>query len=198
MIATDAQTRCTRDEYLARERANEHRSEYIDGWMRPMPRNDQRHNLIVGSLITGVGRAPRDRPCRCFAVNMRVKVPATGFYTYPDLVAVCGEAVFEDEHLDTLLNPGVAVEVLSDQTERYDRGVKSAHYRRLDSLHEYVLVSQTLPLVEQYIRAGDVWKYRPIEELDGSLTIETLGCTLPLADIYEGVEFPAAGERERR
>jgi Uma2 family endonuclease len=121
---------------------------------------------------------------------MRVKVTRTGLYTCPDIAALRDEPRFEDEHADTLLNPSVIVEVLSPSTESYDRGEKFAHYRRLETLREYILVSQVTPRVEHYLRAGDTWVLTELDGADAELTIASLGCTLRLADIYGRVEFP--------
>jgi Uma2 family endonuclease len=117
-------------------------------------------------------------------------VSRTGLYTYPDVMAVCGEAQFLDQEVDTLLNPSVIVEVLSRTTESYDRGAKFGHYRQLNSLQEYVLVSQDRVLVERFTRHGDDWLFSAYDSLDASLKLESIGCEIPLREIYAGVEFP--------
>src|SRR5206468_6291774 len=117
-------------------------SEYINGQIYAMSGASREHNLIVVNLIRELSSQLRGRPCEVYASDMRVKVRPTGMYTYPDVVAVCGEPRFEDEQVDTLVNPAVIVEVLSPSTEAYDRGQKFAHYRKLESLTEYVLVAQ--------------------------------------------------------
>lgn len=110
-------------------------------------------------------------------------------YTYPDVVAVCDEPRFEDTHIDTLLNPLVIVEVLSESTEAYDRGEKFAHYRRLDTLREYVLVAQDKVRVEHYVREGEQWILSEISDSDGTLHLASVDCHVMLAAIYEKVEF---------
>lgn len=186
----------TPDEYLRLERAADHKSEFVNGRIYAMSGASRDHNQIVFNLAREIGTQIRGRPCAAFVNDMRVKVPRTELYTYPDLVALCGEALLEDSHNDTLLNPSVIVEVLSASTASYDRGEKFAHYQSLDSLREYILISQNLPRVEQYVRTGELWMLNAINGLDASVSIETLGCTLALADIYERVEFPAVLERE--
>jgi Uma2 family endonuclease len=121
--------------------------------------------------------------------DMRLKVTETALYTYPDVAALCGEPEFEDAEQDTLTNPSLIIEVLSDSTERYDRGDKFAHYRRLTSLQDYVLVSQRRPLVEHFTRHGQEWILRMGEGLEAVLPIPAMGCELPLADIYDKVSF---------
>ena len=124
-----------------------------------------------------------------FTNDMRLKVTETGLYTYPDVAALCSEPEFEDAEQDTLMNPSFIIEVLSDSTERYDRGDKFAHYRRLTSLQDYVLVSQHRPLVEHFARHGEEWILRMAEGLEAILPLPAMDCELPLADIYDKVSF---------
>lgn len=196
-MAPLAQPRYTADEYLRLERAADHRSEFVNGRIYAMSGASRRHNLLVVNLSREISAQLRGRSCESYVSDMRVKVGQTGLYTYPDLAALCDEPVFDDDHVDTLVNPAVIIEVLSESTEKYDRGEKFAHYPRLDSLREYILVSQNLPRVEKYVRHGEHWLLTEVDGLDASLDIESLGCTVSLADIYDRVEFPAAGEREQ-
>lgn len=121
-----------------------------------------------------------------------MKVLATEAYLNPDLVALCDAPELEDSFEDTLLNPAVIIEVLSESTERYDRGDKFAHYRRIDTLREYILVAQDKVRVERYVRHGDHWMLSEIADLDGVLRIETLGCEVALRDVYERVDLAAS------
>ena len=187
-----AQPRVTPAEYLALERRAREKSEYVNGRIYAMAGAGRVHNLIAGNVFGELRTMLRGRPCETYMSEMRVKVQHTGMYTYPDVVALCGEPRLEDAELDTLLNPSVIVEVLSPSTESYDRGEKFAHYRRLDTLQEYVLVAQVKPRIEHFRREGDHWVLTEISDADGALTLSSLGCTLALADIYERVEFPAA------
>jgi len=121
---------------------------------------------------------------------MRVKVSPTGLYTYPDLIVVCGKAQFDDTHLDTLLNPTLIVEVLSDSTEAYDRGRKFEQYRKLESLAEYLLIAQHRPHVESYRRQPDQqWLLTESTGLKNTLRLGSIDCELALAEIYDKVEF---------
>jgi len=151
------------------------------------------HNLIAGNVFAEIRAQLRGRPCETYAADMRVKVQPTGMYTYPDVVALCDEPRLEDDHFDTLLNPSVIIEVISPATESYDRGEKFAHYRRLASLREYVLVAQTTRRVEHYRRDGDSWVLTEISAPDGELALQSLGCAVKIADIYDRVAFPAGG-----
>jgi Uma2 family endonuclease len=181
-------------DYLDLERKSEIRSEYIAGRIFAMSGASRRHNLIAGNLFREISSAMRGRACEAYMSDMRVKVSATTMYTYPDIATVCGEPRFEDAHIDTLLNPTMIVEVLSTSTEAYDRGEKFAHYRRLDSLREYVLVAQDKIRIEHYQREGEQWILSEIGEPNGTLHLPSVDCHVALAAIYEKVEFgDAAG-----
>jgi Uma2 family endonuclease len=178
-------------EYLAFERKAETRSEYYRGEIFAMAGASKEHNLVNFNLAGEIHAALKGQSCQGFANELRVKVDRTGLYTYPDVIIVCEEPQFEDEELDTLLNPQVIIEVLSDSTEAYDRGKKFSHYRQLTSLKEYVLVSQHEPLVERYSRDIDGnWKIEDIRGLEAELTLDSVPVTVKLAEIYARVEFP--------
>ncbi len=182
------------EEYLALERAAEIRSEYVDGQMCGIAGDSAAHNLVAGNLGAELRAALRGKPCRPYVENMRVKVSASGRYTYPDVLVVCGEE-FEDEHQDTLLNPVVIAEVLSESTEKYDHTGKFELYRKLESLKEYVLIAQDRCYVEVYTRQpdGESWLFRDIQDIHATLNLESVGCSVPLSEIYFDVELPEPG-----
>src|SRR6476661_5007696 len=140
----------TSDQYLALEREAEYRSELVNGQIYSMSGASREHNLITTNLSREISTQLRGKPCETYSSDMRVKISPTGMYTYPDVTVACGEPRFEDDHVDTLLNPTVIVEVLSPSTEAYDRGEKFAHYRKLDTLSDYVLISQDKARVEHF------------------------------------------------
>jgi len=181
----------TPQEYLARERRAETKSEYLRGEVFAMSGASRAHNLICANTVIALGSQLRDRDCEVYQSDMRLKVSPTGLYTYPDVTVVCGEPEFEDAEVDTLLNPKVLVEVLSPSTADYDRGGKFTHYRRLPSLDEYVLISQDRPLVEHYVRQGeDEWLLTEQTSLQDTLVLPSIDCRLPLSEIYLKVRFP--------
>lgn len=185
-----ARTYLTAEEYLALERSSEERHEYLDGEMLAMTGGSWEHSLIIGNLVAELKQRLRGGPCAVHASEMRVRVPS-GDCSYPDIVVVCGPPRFADEKRDTVLNPTLLIEVLSPSTESYDRGRKSEGYRTLESLQEYVLAAQNRPAVERYQRQENgFWLLSDISGLDRSLPLASLGCELPLAVIYDGVEFP--------
>ncbi len=176
-------------EYLALERKADRKSEYLNGQIFAMSGASRRHNQITVNIAGELGAQLRGRPCFAFVSDMRTKVPMTGTYAYPDVVALCEEPVFEDPHLDTLLNPNVIVEVLSDSTEAFDRGEKFSHYRRIPSLTDYVLIDQRKVRVEHYVRRNTQWVLTEIDDPNDTVELDSIGCSLSLRDIYDKVEL---------
>lgn len=150
-MSSYAKQRCSAQEYLELERRAATKSEFFAGEIFAMTGASRDHNLIVANLVRELTLELKGRPCETYPSDMRVKVNATGLYTYPDLAVVCGPPQFDDEQKDTLLNPTLIVEVLSISTEAYGRGKKFAHYRKIGSLAEVLLVSQDKPHVDRYV-----------------------------------------------
>lgn len=184
-----AQPKYTAEQYLDLERQAKQRNEFLDGHVFAMAGASRQHNLIAGNIFAEIRDQTRGRPCETYINDMRVRVRATGLYTYPDVVALCGEPSFEDAHQDTLLNPVVIIEVLSESTEAYDRGEKFAHYRRLESLSDYVLIAQDKVRVEHYARQGQQWILSEASDLSGAISLASIGCEIALRNIYERIEF---------
>jgi Uma2 family endonuclease len=179
----------TPEEYLALERKAEYKSEYFAGEIFAMSGASERHNLIAGNVFATLHAQLRNRPCRVYMSDIRVKVSPTGLYTYPDVVVLCGEPRFDDEHKDTLLNPIVIIEVLSPSTEACDRGEKFTHYRKLASVAEYVLISQEKPHVEHFVRQPDnQWLLSEASDPHDTVQLPSINCALALSDVYEKVE----------
>lgn len=179
-------------QYLEIERKANHKSEYFSGQMFAMAGASREHNLITGNVVGEMRQRLKGSPCETYPSDMRVLVPATGLYTYPDATVACGEPEFADGNVDILLNPLVIVEVFSDSTENYDRGANFAQYQRIESLREYVLVSQDKPRVERYSRQADSgqWLYEKSDGIEAIVTLNALGFVLPLMEIYARVNFP--------
>ncbi len=178
------------EQYLAIERAAETRSEYFRGEMFAMTGASRFHNLIAGNVGRRLNEQFDDRPCEVYQTDMRVKVSPTGLYTYPDIVVTCEHPKFEDSSVDTLLNPQVLFEVLSPSTESWDRGKKFGNYRRIDSLREYVLISQDRMLVEKFARLPDgEWLLSEVSSPDDRLVLDSVSCSIRLSDIYAKVEL---------
>ena len=184
------------EQYLARERKAEFRSEYYRGEMFAMAGASWVHALIKDNIAGEARGQLKNGACRVLTSDMRVKVNATGLYTCPDIVIVGEEPQFEDSYFDTLLNPRVVVEVLFESTEKYDRGDKFGHYRKVASLQEYVLVAQDRPLVERYVRQeGGDWLLTAVNGLTETFSFGTVDVRIALAEIYRGVTFPETTSR---
>jgi Uma2 family endonuclease len=177
-------------EYLELERKAEFKSEYLDGTIVPMPGATRIHNLVNKNVSGLLWLQLREKSCEVYQSDM--KVPTLKKYSYPDTVVVCGEPHFEDDEKDVLQNPTIIVEVLSRSTETYDRGDKFAAYRELKSLQAYVLISQLMPRVETYKRQEDGWHFSEVSGLDATVKLESIDCTLNLAEVYEKVDFSQA------
>lgn len=177
------------EEYLAIERSSDFRSEYIDGEMVAMAGGSWEHSLIIGNTLAELKRQLRGGPCKVQANDLRVQA-ADGLQTYPDVLVVCGEPAFADEHRDMVTNPKLILEVLSPTTESYDRGRKFESYRTIPSLEEYVLVSQERPHVERFLRQPEgTWLFADAAGLQEIVSLSSIGCRLSLETLYEGVEL---------
>ena len=175
-------------EYLALEKQAVYKSEYISGTIVAMSGASRKHNLIVTNIVTSLVQQLRGRPCEVYASDMRVKMPASDLYVYPDVVVVWGTPQFEDSDLDTLLNPTLVIEVLSQSTEFRDRGVKAQGYRLRDSLAEYLLIGQDQCRLEQYIRQADnQWLLVDFHALEETVNLASIHCTLVIQDVYDRV-----------
>jgi len=189
------------EQFLALERAAAERHEYFDGEIIAMAGESPEHGLISSNLVVNLGHQLIDTPCVVFTKNTKVRSgldlvssnTASGVFSYPDLVFVCGEAEYFDEHRDVLVNPTAIIEVLSPSTERFDRGEKFHRYQTWNpSLQDYLLVDQNKPQVEHYHREKDgKWSYQLHAGLDAVLTIPSIQCTLKLADVYRKVSLIA-------
>ncbi len=184
--------RLTPEQYLAIERGASTKSEFYRGELFAMSGASYVHTRIQSNLLHRLNQLLEGTPCQVVGSDLRVCVSATGLYTYPDAVVLCGLPEFADSQSDTLTNPKILIEILSDSTEAYDRGEKAKQYRSIVSLQEYVLISQKSPLVEVFLRHPDgTWSLSEADTLTGMITLESLGITIPLNQIYAMVEFPS-------
>ena len=188
-MSSQRATFLTPEEYLELERRAERRSEYYKGEMFAMAGASRRHVLIVTNLVSALSQKLRKRPCEVYSTDMRLKVSPSGLYTYPDLVVVCGDPQFADDRQDTLLNPVLIVEVLSESTQDYDRGRKFEHYRTLPSLAEYLIVAQDHPHIEHYTRQNGGWQLADCDDLTQSIHLASIDTILPVAEVYDKVDF---------
>ncbi len=188
-MSAPEQTFITPAEYLELERKAEGKSEYFSGRMFAMSGGSNAHSLIGGNVHALLWSQLRRGPCLTFNSDMKVRVSTTGLYTYPDASVVCGEVRYTDGQQDTVENSVILVEVLSPTTEAYDRGEKFVHYQGLASLTDYLIISQVTMRVEQYVRQNDdQWLLSVHSGPEASVRLVSIGCDLPLVEIYERVE----------
>jgi Uma2 family endonuclease len=184
-------TRMTETEYLAFDRNNEIKHEYLNGEVFAMAGASWEHNLICAAIIIALGSQLRGKSSRVTSSNLRLNITATGLYTYPDISVICGEPIFVDGEFDTITNPTVIIEILSPSSEAYDRGKKSQHYREVKTLQDYLLVAQDKAHIERYTRQEDgQWLLKDAKGLEAAIEITSIGCTLQLVEVYEGITFP--------
>jgi Uma2 family endonuclease len=184
--------RMTAAEYLAWERLQPDKHEYLLGEVFAMAGGSIRHSFLAGAATSELRLAFRDAPCRVLTSDTRIAIGSGERYVYADAVVVCGEVRTEPGTSDLLSNPSVIVEVLSESTEKYDRGDKWETYRRVPSLTDYLLVSQLAPHIEHFQREADgSWRYRVLGAGD-SVTLAT-GATLSVDSVYDGAFELAAG-----
>lgn len=179
----------TESEYLELEKSSEYKSEYYKGEIFAMAGASALHNRLVRNLTGLFWEKFRNRPCNVYASDLRVRVDATSLYTYPDLVIVCGKEEYLDNSLDTLTNPTIIFEVLSDSTEKYDRGQKFSFYREISSLQEYILVSAREKKLEKFKRVDSGnWLFSESKEGE-PFQVESIETFLNLEDVYEKVDW---------
>lgn len=186
--------RYTPEEYLAMERSSAEKHEYFNGEVFRMAGASFQHTTINSNIVAALRSQLRKRGCTVHANDLRTKT-LSNLYTYPDIVVVCGKPEFLDDTFDTLINPAIIIEILSDSTKNYDRTKKFDHYRTITSLKEYVLVEQDFARVEIYSRIEDgnvppertLWAFQAASSLGETLHLTAVDCTIDLIEVYEDV-----------
>lgn len=182
--------RCTPAEYLATDRQSNEKYEYAFGEIFAMTGASLRHVGIAGNIAGELRTQLRQGPCRVYSMDLRVCVDRNYRYTYPDVVVCCAEPQLLDDALDTLLNPELIVEVLSESTRNYDRGDKFQQYRGIPSFREYLLVDQERVHVERYSKQSDgTWSLWETDAIDGMVQLDSVGARLSVAEIYFKIDF---------
>lgn len=190
-MSAQPKTFISEEEYLRRERLADYKSEYYQGEIFAMAGASFSHNIITASTTTALNNALRGKGCYAMSNDMRVHITENSLYTYPDITVVCGKADLLPNTFDTLLNPTLLLEVMSDSTEEYDRNAKFRLYRSIPSLREYVLVSQHEYFIASYCRNDrQEWIYTDAEGVESSLHLASLEVTLLVSDVYANLELP--------
>jgi len=184
-------------DYLAREEVALTKSEFFNGEIVAMAGATMAHNIITTNIVSHLHALLRRTNCRPFGSDLRIEVANTNSYVYPDVTVICGEPVPGKHDPHSVANPRLIVEVLSESSESRDRGRKFKVYLKLDSLKEYVLVSQHEPRIERFFRKEDgTWTMSVVESLNDWLQLESVDCRLAMAEIYDGVKFEAPSSPE--
>jgi len=185
------QPRLSFEDWLAIERAaTDQRSEYVGGDIFAMAGGTEEHNLIVLNVGAELRNQLKEKPCRVYPSDMKVRIASDDVGTYPDVMVICGERQFVDERRDVVTNPTLIVEVLSDSSEAYDRGDKFRHYRNLPSLQAYLLLSQYRIQAELFLRQPDgTWSLSSYQDPSEAVPLRVVDAELSLAEVYDKVEL---------
>lgn len=185
------------EEYLALEETAEYKSEYCDGLIIPMTGASTNHNHISLNMSIALRLALKGLDYNVFMSDVRLWMPKKRFYTYPDVMVIPGKPEYYNNRKDTVINPQVIIEVLSKSTKSYDRSDKFQFYQTLPTFQEYILIDQSRIYVEQYCKlANKRWSYSQYDEEDTALVFDFFQVEVPLADMYEKVDFEAENEPE--
>ncbi len=177
-------------EYLAMEQVAEYKSEYYAGEIYAIAGGTSDHSLIAVNFASELRQLLQATPCRVFNSDMRLLVQHSGLYTYPDVMVVCGKLRYVERRNDTLVNPILILEVLSESTREYIRGQEFNFYKQVPELQDYVLVESEHPHVEYYRRGqGDEWTYQVYDGLDASVKLESVNCDIPMRRLYDKVSW---------
>jgi Uma2 family endonuclease len=196
-VTTDR--RYTVEEYLELEARSEERHEYWHGQLVAMAGGTLNHDRIAEDIRRLLGNQLVDsRHCEVFSGDVRVKADARSVYTYPDVTIACDAKQERIAGVETLVNPIVIFEVLSDSTEGRDHGKKLAQYMAIASLREYFLVSQVEVRIDHFVRIEEGWRFRIHTETTDVIRLESLPLTLTLSDVYRRVEFPQPEEETNK
>ena len=177
-------------EYLAMEEVAEYKSEYCNGEIFGMSGGTADHSLATVNFTAALSQRLQLGPCRVFNSDMRLHVERNGLYTYPDVMVICGKIELVKNRNDTVTNPVLIVEVLSESTRSYDRGAKFNFYKQIPTLREYILVESERSHVECYQRTrDDQWLVEMYDDLSATVKLESVACEIPLLQIYSKVSW---------
>jgi len=193
-MSANATTFVTPEEYLEQELQADYKSEYFNGEVFAMAGGTPPHAAIIINVAGELRQRLKGKPCQVYS-DLRLRVALTGLYTYPDTMVVCGDLQLAEGRKDTVMNPVLIVEVLSESTRDYDRGQKFEHYRKLPSLSDYLTVAQDRPFVEHWTRQSpNSWLLVEFADLGQSIPLASISCILPLAEIYDKIEWTSPAQ----
>ncbi len=178
-------------DYISIEKENDIKYEYHNGTIYALAGGTFNHGAICGNIFGEMRSALKEKEsdCRAYTSEIKVHIAKEKAYVYPDAMVICGAVAYAKNEINSITNPILIVEVLSHSTSNYDRGAKFHKYRQLESLQEYLLIEQDEAAVELYKRVNDLWKITRVEGLETSIDLSSLGISVKLASIYEGIVF---------
>lgn len=180
----------TPEEYLDFEVNSEERHEYINGEIVLITGGLPNHNKIAGNFYAALNFAFKRQPYQVFVADQRLWIPKKRIYTYPDVMVVQGELQLQEGRRDTITNPLIIAEVLSDSTRNYDKDAKFSAYRTMGSFQEYLLIEQHTMHVEQFFKTDNKrWTFAEYDDADETISLNSISFQITLADIYDKVEF---------
>ena len=180
----------SQQEYLEAERLALDKHEYFRGEIFAMSGASIPHNIISKNILVDIAVKLNGKSCEPFGSDLRIHIPKSTLYTYPDISIICGEIETTDDNFDTITNPSVIIEILSKSTRDYDKGGKFTLYRQIETLQEYFLIDSENIMVEKFIRNKDnSWQLTEYKNLDESFTVNTVEIEMHLSEIYKGLEI---------
>lgn len=190
-VVTGTKKKYTSEEYLELERKAEHKSEYYQGEIFAMSGASLPHNRITTNFLVHLGLKLKGKNCQPYGSDLRLHIPSNTLYTYPDITVVCGKEELLDRNFDTLLNPIFIAEVLSPSTRDYDTGGKFGLYRSIESLKEYWTISSYEYRLQKFVKneTNNTWILSETTNPKDSMNLESLGLTISMIELYEGVTF---------
>lgn len=183
------------EEYLEHEETSECRSEYHDGEIIPMTGGSINHNQIIINLVIALTLSLKEQNYRVYASDLRLWIPRYREYTYPDVLIIQGEPIFQEGRQNTVINPSIIIEVLSKSTSSRDRGDKFTYYRSIPEFQEYILIDQYQVHIEQFSKTPEGnWLFKESDDEAGILTLVSANCQITHRQIYERVNFENQAE----
>jgi len=180
----------TAEDYLALEVDSTERHEFVDGEIRLMTGGTPDHNVIAGNLLVALKLALRGKPYTTFVTDQRLWIPACNLYTYPDVMVIPQPVELQTGRTDTVINPGLIAEILSNSTKDYDRGDKFLAYRTMPTFQEYLLIDQYSIHVEHHVKTSpNQWLMTEYRSVDITLRLNSIDCQIRIEDLYEGTDL---------
>lgn len=197
MVVQTQQHYYTPEEYLELEEKAEARNEYIDGVIKPMTGGTTNHNKIAGNFYKKFPDSIDGQNYDTYINDVKLWIPKYRIYTYPDVMVIKGEPIYEGSGTTKIINPSLIVEVLSNSTKNYDKGDKFKYYRSISSFQEYILIDQYSFAVEQYAKQSEgQWLFKEYEGEDAILNLDSVELQISFKDIYARVQFEESEDVE--